>query len=432
MVIDMQGSLSIMDKTEMMALADRLGAVSGRCSNERDRETIIKAAKALRLAAGASAGAVSGEPVAWQWRGRMRGENWTCWVNGRTPNPIFEEAETRQLYTADQLPALTPEPVKAGPEGAIEDHPRGGTIWEAFSNLYGNGNLDDEDCAYIDRELVKWRGDKFAQSVKAGDEVMRELERELADCQGAITTIESYGGPSNETQKGNYRFYQGRVASLKFALQALSTTAPQPDNGARGNQSDDGVTAADELEYKFSCVLGHATGGKLSYTSYPKETMYDAVNEHIANCCQQTIDDYKEEHASDTAPAEPVAWRDIIKRPDERSLPTYGHIPWGQLGRDVVESATARRDDYKFAENLYPGHQIVPGINFNSLARIVDKYRYYGLPCDSHPPCSVDVEAIKRKIHGVYGVGIGTFAGGFQDESIDKAARSIARMIEGE
>jgi hypothetical protein len=42
------------------------------------------------------------------------------------------------------------------------------------------------------------------------------------------------------------------------------------------------------------------------------------------------------------------------------------------------------------------------------------------------------VEAIKRKIHGVYGVGIGTFAGGFQDESIDKAARSIARMIEGE
>lgn len=79
---------------------------------------------------------------------------------------------------------------------------------------------------------------------------------------------------------------------------------------------------------------------------------------------------------------EVVAWRDVVKRPDERPLPTYGQIPWDQLGRDVVESTTARRDDYKFAENLYPGHQIVPGINFNSLARIVDKYRYYGLPCE--------------------------------------------------
>jgi hypothetical protein len=167
-----------MDKTEIIALA----SLADETAHGHDQSghvspvgfVLRKCAATLRLAAGASAGAVSGEPVAWQWRGRMRGENWTCWVNGRTPNPIFEEAETRQLYTADQLPALTPEPVKAGPEGAIEDHPRGGTIWEAFSNLYGNGNLDDEDCAYIDRELVKWRGDKFAQSVKAGDEVMRE------------------------------------------------------------------------------------------------------------------------------------------------------------------------------------------------------------------------------------------------------------------
>jgi hypothetical protein len=119
--------------------------------------------------------------------------------------------------------------------------------------------------------------------------------------------------------------------------------------------------------------------------------MYDAVNEHIANCCQQTIDDYKEEHASDTAPAEPVpdAWRIRVKG-DELWVAYYHFKP--NDGGGIYE-----------LQPLY-----------------------------AHPPRSVDVEAIKRKIHGVYGVGIGTFAGGFQDESIDKAARSIARMIEGE
>ncbi|EKS37798.1 hypothetical protein [Afipia clevelandensis] len=75
------------------------------------------------------------------------------------------------------------------------------------------------------------------------------------------------------------------------------------------------------------------------------------------------------------------AWREIIKQPDERELPTYGQIPWDQLGRDVVGAQFAHRRDYDFDSSFYPGHQMVPQINFNSLARIVDKYRYYGLPC---------------------------------------------------
>lgn len=58
----------------------------------------------------------------------------------------------------------------------------------------------------------------------------------------------------------------------------------------------------------------------------------------------------------------------------EASLPTYGNIPWDQLGRDVVQAQTDRRHDFAFDPNCYPGHQMV-GINFNSLARIVDKYR---------------------------------------------------------
>lgn len=79
-------------------------------------------------------------------------------------------------------------------------------------------------------------------------------------------------------------------------------------------------------------------------------------------------------------------WRDVIKQPDERWIPTYGQIPWEQLGRDVNDAIYARRRDYEFDPSYYPGHQTVPSINFNSLARIVDKYRYHGLPCTTAFP----------------------------------------------
>lgn len=99
------------------------------------------------------------------------------------------------------------------------------------------------------------------------------------------------------------------------------------------------------------------------------------------------------------AGGEAVAWRDIVKQPDERPLPTYGQIPWDQLGRDVTAAWTDRRNDYEFDPSYYPGHQSVT-LNFNSLARIVDKYRYYGLPCTAlslwdtdcskYPDCKCD------------------------------------------
>ncbi len=48
--------------TDAEKLADELAGISGRCSLERDRETIIKAATALRASAAVATG---GEPVAW-------------------------------------------------------------------------------------------------------------------------------------------------------------------------------------------------------------------------------------------------------------------------------------------------------------------------------------------------------------------------------
>jgi hypothetical protein len=64
---------------------------------------------------------------------------------------------------------------------------------------------------------------------------------------------------------------------------------------------------------------------------------------------------------------------------DERQIPTYGAISWEQLGRDVMEATIGQRRDFNFAPEFYPGHQS-PGINFNSLARIVDKYRRASTP----------------------------------------------------
>jgi hypothetical protein len=58
----------------------------------------------------------------------------------------------------------------------------------------------------------------------------------------------------------------------------------------------------------------------------------------------------------------------------EASIPTYGNVPWDQLGRDVMEAVMGSRVDYKFPTDMYPGHDIAH-INFNSLARIIDKYR---------------------------------------------------------
>lgn len=57
----------------------------------------------------------------------------------------------------------------------------------------------------------------------------------------------------------------------------------------------------------------------------------------------------------------------------EQALPSYGKLPFHQLGQDVVEAMMGVRQPFDFGPN-YPGHAMCL-INFNSLARIVDKYR---------------------------------------------------------
>lgn len=90
-------------------------------------------------------------------------------------------------------------------------------------------------------------------------------------------------------------------------------------------------------------------------------------------------------------------WPDL----DDRPLPSYGQIPWKQLGRDVVDVIYAKRRDYEFDPTYYEGHQMVPQINFNSLARIVDKYRYYGQPPAALTPAGSDKPAWRDAMQSV-------------------------------
>jgi hypothetical protein len=44
-----------------------------------------------------------------------------------------------------------------------------------------------------------------------------------------------------------------------------------------------------DLAYRFSCVLDHATGGYLSKTAYDKDTMYAAIDDHVHRQCDEAL-----------------------------------------------------------------------------------------------------------------------------------------------
>jgi len=78
-------------------------------------------------------------------------------------------------------------------------------------------------------------------------------------------------------------------------------------------------------------------------------------------------------------------------------LPTYGKLSWGELGRDVSEATCGTRSDYAFDPRYYPGHQC-PKINFNSLSRIVDKYRLASPGSSPAPPEPVNEQTVAELI----------------------------------
>lgn len=54
-------------------------------------------------------------------------------------------------------------------------------------------------------------------------------------------------------------------------------------------------SAFDDMEYRFGCLLDHATGGRMSKTNYTKETMYGGVNDHIRSCVDDEAPEIIEE-----------------------------------------------------------------------------------------------------------------------------------------
>ena len=43
----------------------------------------------------------------------------------------------------------------------------------------------------------------------------------------------------------------------------------------------------DDMEYRLSRLLSHATGGQLSKTNYPAQVMETAVTDYLNECCNE-------------------------------------------------------------------------------------------------------------------------------------------------
>lgn len=82
--------------------------------------------------------------------------------------------------------------------------------------------------------------------------------------------------------------YIKREDALDAVLFALVGTGYQSTAiyAIRDVQTADVVPRAevDELVHKLECLLCHATGGKLSYHTYPLGTMERAVSDYIQEC----------------------------------------------------------------------------------------------------------------------------------------------------
>lgn len=79
----------------------------------------------------------------------------------------------------------------------------------------------DDECEREPNALAYETADLILASDLAQDEVLIALKRELEECKNAVATIEANRNPNSETQNGNYRFYQGRVVSLQFAIKVI-------------------------------------------------------------------------------------------------------------------------------------------------------------------------------------------------------------------
>ena len=58
-----------------------------------------------------------------------------------------------------------------------------------------------------------------------------------------------------------------------------------------------------DLPHRFSCVLEHATGGKMSKTNYTKEAMYREIDGHIQDLCDEAVKELK-----DSLPKRTLRW----------------------------------------------------------------------------------------------------------------------------
>jgi hypothetical protein len=270
-------------------------------------------------------------------------------------------------------------------------------------------------------QRIEYRTALIPEPAKAGDAVLREA-LDAAAAHGWRVGRDACVAWCNSNGCLTAGELLSRLPAAEPGCKALSTTAPQPDDGARGNQSDDG--ASEPINMDLICTLAeaihdrcfgvsslkdphlalveisddggiHEAAHQLIRALPPRANQSDGgekagasvVSSEISDTASSLSHSAVESRPSDTAPAEPVAWQVLIK------------LGWITLPNDWSISERVEGQTYR--------------------------------PLYAHPPRSVDVEAIARVIDPE----------AFEDDRLtwhdrrvraSNSARSIAALIEKE
>jgi hypothetical protein len=377
-----------MDKTEIMALADRIAATDAytakdfcnwrtprmyRCDkpdSDEDVPVILIAAEyrdlianALRLAAGASAGA-------FDFRAHLqRQREWSERTFGPGPRTKGVCDHIRNELTEIEA---APDDVEEWIDVAIlalDGAWRTGASPETIIvRIVGKQtknearNWPDWRTADPDKAIEHVRDAALTpEPVKAGDEVMREaLTLSQSVLSRAFNRIHCLPRTS-DTELAT--MIEERIGANRAAL---STTAPQPDNGARGAPGHTDLMVSPESIDAFMEKNPLPTGA--NQPDPRLATVIGGGTEWCGHHVLKSLCPQCSPHPSDTAPAEPVAQPvHPIKMPEYRyqELDTRGgNLTYGTVLRPVL----------------------VPDPNSASGQRV-----------EYHPPRSVDVEAVSDR-----------------------------------
>jgi hypothetical protein len=289
-------------------------------------------------------------PPSWPWSNAIAKANNIIWrlCKGVSPQQIYDALDAEGLRIIEKEHDNSPDVLAALPAGGAGDEGEAPkldaetiqTLLDLLNPLHGE----------LDRQTYDQKRENFdaPDDAEWSVNVTARMERDLTQ---AVLILEN------------------RLRDPQLAPAPIKPSAPAFNCSHNSGESDPAVTqdCAGADTPIFDAIAAATKIGRFGSLEISVSRFIEVFNEH-------------RDRALCTSLATPSRAVEKAGEPDpEASLPTYGNLPWDQLGRDVMEAMTAHRNNFDFDPKFYPGHQS-PGINFNSLARIVDKYRLAATP----------------------------------------------------